>query len=60
MTRFEAFVARKTAEADLATIAPLVTDRDRGDDSLIAIGNSWSRALFDGLVSAVGGAGAPV
>jgi 5-amino-6-(5-phosphoribosylamino)uracil reductase len=47
-TTFEAFAARKTAEADAAIIAPLVTERDRANGGLIAIGNAWSHALFDG------------
>jgi riboflavin biosynthesis pyrimidine reductase len=45
--RFERLVARKTAEADAAVIAPLATAVDRGG-GLIAIGNDWSRRLFDG------------
>ena len=48
MTRFEAFVARKTAEAHAAHIPPLTTEFDRGGDELTAIGNDWSRQLFDG------------
>jgi 5-amino-6-(5-phosphoribosylamino)uracil reductase len=45
---FQSFVARKTAEADAAAIAPLVTDIDAADATLASIGNSWTRALFDG------------
>jgi len=46
--RFEAFAARKTAEAETAAIAPLATDLDRGDQSLAAIANDWTRRMFDG------------
>ena len=45
---FEAFVARKTAEANAAQIAPLVTEVDLDAASLVAIGNDWTRRLFDG------------
>ena len=45
---FEAFVARKTAEAESAQISPLVTDRDDADSSLVAIGNDWTRRMFGG------------
>jgi len=46
--RFEAFAARKTAEAEAAAIAPLATDLDRGDESLAVIANDWTRRMFDG------------
>jgi riboflavin biosynthesis pyrimidine reductase len=45
---FEAFCARKTADADAAAIAPLVTEREDFEPALVAIGNDWSRAMFDG------------
>jgi 5-amino-6-(5-phosphoribosylamino)uracil reductase len=45
---FDAFAARKTAEADAAAIAPLVTDIDVADAALTTIGNPWTRTLFDG------------
>jgi 5-amino-6-(5-phosphoribosylamino)uracil reductase len=46
--RFERYAARKEAEAREASIHPLTTDIERGGDRLVAIGNDWSRALFDG------------
>jgi riboflavin biosynthesis pyrimidine reductase len=52
--RFERLVARKTAEADAAAIAPLVTIVDEGrpasphDKPVVEIGNDWSRRMFDG------------
>lgn len=46
--RFEQFVARKTAAAVAANITPLASDVDRDGDGLLAIGNSWSRRMFDG------------
>jgi riboflavin biosynthesis pyrimidine reductase len=46
--RFAALKARKTVEALTATIAPFATDRDDADASLAAIGNAWTRRLFDG------------
>src|SRR5437899_4109901 len=45
---FEAFVARKTAEAKSAELFPLVTERDDADSSLVAIGNDWTRRMFGG------------
>jgi riboflavin biosynthesis pyrimidine reductase len=45
---FEAFVARKTAEAEGAGISPLVTDVEWDGDELIAIGNDWTRRMFGG------------
>jgi riboflavin biosynthesis pyrimidine reductase len=45
---FEAFCARKIADADAARIAPLVTEREHLEPPLVAIGNDWSRGLFDG------------
>jgi riboflavin biosynthesis pyrimidine reductase len=46
--RFEAFAARKTAKAEAAAIAPLVTDLDGGDGSLVPLANDWTRRMFDG------------
>jgi len=43
----DAFAARKTAEADRAAIERFETEIDR-DGPLIAIGNPWSRQMFDG------------
>ena len=48
MGRFEDLLARRTSEALTASIAPLVTERDRADGPYIPIGNDWSRRLFDG------------
>src|SRR4051812_33119210 len=47
--RFDEYELHKTAEANAAEIAPLVTERDEAADSLLAIGNAWSRAMFGGL-----------
>jgi 5-amino-6-(5-phosphoribosylamino)uracil reductase len=44
---FDAFVARKTAEAEAAAIEPFITTVDR-DGRLTPIGNDWSRRMFDG------------
>jgi len=44
---FDAFVARRTAEARDAAIDCFTTDADRGG-TLIPIGNEWSRRMFDG------------
>jgi riboflavin biosynthesis pyrimidine reductase len=46
--RFEAFAARKSAEACAATLERWETDVDRPGAGQIAIGNAWSRTLFDG------------
>jgi len=46
--RFERFVARKTAEAAAAAIAPFATDIDRGQTSMRSVGNDWTRRMFDG------------
>jgi 5-amino-6-(5-phosphoribosylamino)uracil reductase len=43
----DAFAARKTAEALRAPIERFETEVDRGEP-LIAIGNAWSRRMFDG------------
>jgi riboflavin biosynthesis pyrimidine reductase len=47
--RFEDLVERRTREALAADIAPLVTEREQGGDSLAVIGNAWSRSMFGGL-----------
>ncbi len=51
MTResFDQYELRKTDEARRAAIAPFVTERDDAAGELDAIGNPWSRAMFDGL-----------
>jgi len=46
--RFDAFTARKTAEAEAAAIAPLATDLDLRDGSLVPLANDWTRRMFDG------------
>jgi riboflavin biosynthesis pyrimidine reductase len=47
VTTLDAFAARKTAEAQRAPIERFETEVDRGEP-LIAIGNGWSRRMFDG------------
>jgi riboflavin biosynthesis pyrimidine reductase len=47
VTRFDEFVARKTAEAEATSIEPFATELDRGGP-LIPIGNEWTRRMFDG------------
>ena len=47
MITLDAFAARKTAEAERASIDRFETEIDRGEP-LIAIGNAWSRRMFDG------------
>jgi riboflavin biosynthesis pyrimidine reductase len=46
--RFAAFAAQKEAEASAAVISPLITAVEHPDNALSAIGNAWSRMLFDG------------
>jgi riboflavin biosynthesis pyrimidine reductase len=45
---FDALEARKTSEALAAAIEPFSTELDQPDDPLLAIGNAWSRRMFDG------------
>lgn len=45
---FGDFVARKEAEAAHAVLAPFVTEVDQPSADVIAIGNAWSRRMFDG------------
>jgi riboflavin biosynthesis pyrimidine reductase len=46
---FDAFATRKTREATEADLSPLVTEEDRSSElSLTAIGNDWTRRLYDG------------
>ncbi len=47
--RFDAMVERRTRQANAATIAPFVTERDQSGDQFAAIGNGWSRSMFGGL-----------
>lgn len=46
--RFDAFVADKTRRAIAATLPPYVTDCCNPPGDALAIGNAWTRALFDG------------
>jgi riboflavin biosynthesis pyrimidine reductase len=46
--RFRRFEEGKTLQAITAKITPFITDVDRGADGRIAIGNDWTRRLFDG------------
>jgi riboflavin biosynthesis pyrimidine reductase len=46
--RFDALEARKTSEALTARIEPFTTELDRPDASVAAIGNAWTRRVFDG------------
>lgn len=46
--RFDEFVARKEAEAAHAVFSPWRTDLDAPPADAIAIGNDWTRRLFDG------------
>jgi 5-amino-6-(5-phosphoribosylamino)uracil reductase len=46
--RFERFAERKTREALDAELPPYVTELENHEQGLIAIGNDWSRRLFDG------------
>ena len=48
MTAFERFAERKTREAAAAALPPYVTDCEDPPANATAIGNSWSRRLFDG------------
>ena len=45
---FNAYEARKTADAIAARPAGFTTEFDRAPAGLVAIGNAWSRQLFDG------------
>jgi riboflavin biosynthesis pyrimidine reductase len=46
--RFEKLEARKTSEALAAAIEPFTTELDQREAPLVAIGNAWSRRMFDG------------
>lgn len=46
--RFKQFEEKKRREAATAAISPLKTEIDRDGGELGAIGNDWSRAMFDG------------
>lgn len=46
--RFEQFAARKTLVATTVPLPPYLTELDDPADDAIAVGNSWSKRLFDG------------
>jgi 5-amino-6-(5-phosphoribosylamino)uracil reductase len=46
--RFEAFAAAKTLQATKAILPPYVTESEAPGANGRAIGNAWTRALFDG------------
>ncbi len=46
--RYAAFAARKTHAATAAALLRYATEFDAPDPDLIAVGNNWSRMLFDG------------
>ena len=46
--RFARLIERKTHAAQEASLPPYVTDFDRHDESAVAIGNEWTRRLYDG------------
>jgi len=46
--RFARFAARKTREATEASLPPYTTIVDSAPPGVLAIGNPWSRRLFDG------------
>jgi riboflavin biosynthesis pyrimidine reductase len=48
LERFRQLADRKQREAVSAAISPFTTEIDRDGDGVAAIGNDWSRALFDG------------
>jgi len=46
--RFERWAAEKTRRASVARLPRYVTDLERPEPGMDAIGNEWTRALFDG------------
>jgi 5-amino-6-(5-phosphoribosylamino)uracil reductase len=46
--RFAGFVARKEAAAARAVLSPFVIDVDTPPADAVALGNAWSRRMFDG------------
>jgi 5-amino-6-(5-phosphoribosylamino)uracil reductase len=50
--RFDEFVARKERASIAAELAPFSTEVDQAGPAMTAIGNAWSRRLFDGLFHA--------
>ena len=47
--QFEQFVARKTRLATTVPLPPYLTEIDDPAEDAVALGNSWSKRLFDGL-----------
>jgi riboflavin biosynthesis pyrimidine reductase len=56
LARFEEFAARKERAATAAELAPFSTEIDKPEPTMVAIGNEWSRRLFDGPFYASNGA----
>jgi riboflavin biosynthesis pyrimidine reductase len=48
LERFETFVARKTRLATTVPLPPYFTELDDPEDNAFAIGNAWTKRLFDG------------
>jgi 5-amino-6-(5-phosphoribosylamino)uracil reductase len=46
--RFDAFAAKKTEAALAASMPPYETELERPGDDMAAVGNDWTRTLFDG------------
>ena len=46
--QFETLVARKRRVAATAALPPYVTERDAPEQAAVAVGNAWSKRLFDG------------
>ncbi len=46
--RFDDFAARKQQEAARAVLPPYLTEQEQPDPGMLAIGNPWSKPLFDG------------
>jgi hypothetical protein len=47
--RFEQFAARKTRLAATASLPPYRTELEAPDANALALGNAWTKRLFDGL-----------
>ena len=48
VAQFEQFVARKTRVATTVPLPPYLTELDDPAEDAVAVGNSWSKRLFDG------------
>ena len=46
--RFDAFAAKKTEAALAASMPPYETELEQPGDGMAAVGNDWTRTLFDG------------